>query len=230
MPSSDKDWQSVSFRASDQPTIAWIPKSKLDPASVRPALFPEVTPSVLAAREQGAQDLDVDALVEQARREGQAEGQAEAQRRFDAELADLRAQVKGTVDAFRRGLDRAELTADREALELAVMLAEHVLRQKLSVDFESLASALASGVEEVDGSEPLTILCATERLQPLMEQVSVLQARLGLAGLQLEPDGALSEGDFLLQRGDATVDMRLSRRLEHLEHLLKEAMGLESES
>jgi len=230
MPSSDKDWQSVSFRASDQPTIAWIPKSKMDPSAVRPALFPEVTPSVLAAQEQKAQEVDVGATVEQARREGHEQGRAEAQRRYEAELADLRAQVKGTVDAFRRGLDRAELTADREAVELAVMLSEHVLRQKLSVDFESIATALAAGVAEVDGDQPLTILCATERLQSLMEQVGVLQAQLGLAGIQLEPDGALSEGDYLLQRGDATVDMRLSRRLEHLKHLLMEAMGLETGS
>ncbi|MEM1026221.1 MAG: FliH/SctL family protein [Myxococcota bacterium] len=228
MPSSDKDWQSVSFRATDQPTIAWIPKERLDPSSVRPALFPEVTPSVLREKEAKTKEVDTGVAVEQARREGQAEGREEAQRRYEAELSDLRAQVRGTVDAFRRGLDRAEMTADREALELAAMLAEHVLRQKLSVDFEAIANALTSGLAQVDGTEPLTILCPTASLQPLMDQVGVLQARLGLAGVQLEPDGALADGDYLLQRGDATVDMRLSRRLEHLKHLLMEAMGLES--
>lgn len=227
MPTSDKAWQENAYRDGTPPSIALFRKGRVDPTEVQAAVFPEATPSVLAREAAEAEETDHETAKIRADQMGYQRGLQEAQRRFDARLDELRAQVKGSVEAFRRGLDQAEQRSDREAIELAVELAEHVLRQKLSVDFDAIATSLAGGVEGLEGLDPITVTARAEEAKLLEQNIGALQEAMGVAGVRIEVDESFAPGDYLLQRGDSTMDMRLKRRLHHLKTAILETTGMQ---
>jgi flagellar biosynthesis/type III secretory pathway protein FliH len=227
---SDLPWQ-VGFRAAEQPTIAWTPHRRLDPTQVEAVVFPDATQEArlmegLAPAEpepERDEGPDVAALTAEAERRGYERGRAEAETQHRRELDALRSQVKASLSAFRRGLDQAEVRADQEAIDLAVMLAEHLVRREMTGDFDAVASALAGAVPALEGMEPLTLVASAETAATLSTNLGELQQRLGVAGVQIEVSQHFGPADFILQRGDAAIDLRIEQRLTQLKKLLVSA-------
>lgn len=234
---SARSWHNVPFHAVEYPSIAWFPKDSLtDP--VEPLQLEDATEEARgrgrATEEEEPEVPDVDleaevvAIREMERKAGREEGAREADARYAEALDTFRTRIDGVVAAMRRGLDRAEADADRDAVRLGIQLAEHILRTKLVDDPDLVSSTLQTAVEDMPSPEPLGITCSPAQARLLRDNLSAVQEGLGTAALQLEVDDGLEDGDFLLRRGHQTVDGRLAPRLERLRHRLFEALGLDT--
>ena len=236
MPSSEPRGFQVPFHAAKYPRANRIPSESVGPGDVAPLVFPEVAPTrrTPAPSAPGAEpsletiEREMEAKLEVATRDAFQQGYARAKEESEAGLETLREQTRGAFDAFRRALERSEKDGARDAVDLAVLLAEHVLRRKLSVDVDALMSAIEPAAQALEGMEPLTVVCDAATGELLRSNLGALQERLEVAGVQVEVDDAFEPGDAVLQRGAATLDARLGGRLERLRSLLLEQLGLDS--
>jgi flagellar biosynthesis/type III secretory pathway protein FliH len=236
MPSSEPRGFQVPFHAAKYPRANRIPSDSLNPGDVAPLVFPEVKPTrrAPAAQDEGTEpslealEREMETKLEVATRDAFQQGYARAKEESEAGLETLREQTRGAFDAFRRALERSEKDGARDAVDLAILLAEHVLRSKLSVDADALMSALEPAGQSLEGMEPLTVVCDPATGELLRSNLGALQERLEVAGVQVEVDDSFEPGDAVLQRGASTLDARLGGRLEKLRALLLEQLGLDA--
>jgi len=236
MPSSELRGFQVPFHAAKYPRVNRLRSDDLRPGDVAPLTFPEAAPTrrpPLSAPDGEAPSLEalerqMEAKLEAASRDAFQKGYAQAKEESEAGLETLREQTGGAFDAFRRALERSEKDAARDAVDLAILLAEQVLRQKLTVDVDALMSALEPAAKALEGMEPLTVVCDPATGELLRSNLGVLQQRLEVAGVQVEVDESFELGDAVLQRGASTLDARVGGRLERLRELLLQQLGLES--
>jgi flagellar biosynthesis/type III secretory pathway protein FliH len=235
MPSSSSEggWK-VPFHAAKYPRACRVAASELRPGDFAPLVFPEVASTrrgVPAPAETGAPRADLErelaARLETETREAFQRGYAQAKEESDQGLESLREQTQGAFAAFRRALERSEAENARDAVDLAILLAEQVLRAKLPIDVDALGVSLAPAVAELEGLEPLTIMCDPATGELLRANMGALQQQLEIAGVQVEVDESFEPGDAVLQRGASTLDARISERLRRLRTVLLEQLGLE---
>ncbi|NJK89748.1 MAG: hypothetical protein HC923_10345 [Myxococcales bacterium] len=230
MPSSSYGW-SIPFHAAKHPKEALVPSTRAE-GRVEAAHFPDVsaTPGGPAPAETIAElERELQARMSAAHREGVQKGHAEAKAQHDRSLQELREQVQGAMATFRAALDRVEIESSREALEVAMGLAEHVLRQRLVSNPEALMSSLEPLAGALEGLEPMVVVCDPATGALLGRRLGELQQRLGVAGIQVEVDESFEAGDCVLQRGPSTLDARISGRLARLKELVAKELGFEGE-
>lgn len=234
MPSSSLSKWDVPFHAAKYPRSSRLSSNVLRPGDVTPLLFPEVSPSRHSAPVEAdektieAMERELEAKLEVATRDAFQRGYAQAKEESEAGLEELREQTRGAFDAFRRALERTERDNARDAVQLAVLLAEHIVRKQLTVDVDALMDSLKPAADELEGMEPLVIMCDPATGELLRSNLGLLQERLEVAGVQVEVDDAFDPGDAVLQRGAATLDARIGGRLSRLKGVLLEQLGLES--
>lgn len=233
MPSSSGSSWNVPFHAAKYPRSNRVPAEELRPGEIVPLAFPEVKHTrgvrVETSDEPSIASLEreFETKLEIATRDAFQQGYARAKEESEAGMETLREQTKGAFDAFRKALERSERDNARDAVDLAVLLAEQVVRQKLTVDVEAILNALEPAGKALEGMEPLVIMCDSATGELLRANLGVLQERLEVAGVQVEVDEAFDPGDAVLQRGAATLDARVGGRLERLKDILLEQLGLE---
>ncbi|MGF1510209.1 MAG: FliH/SctL family protein [Myxococcota bacterium] len=233
---SEIPWR-VPFRAA-RATTARLPKGRPDPARISPVEFPNLTEGhsqagPTAVFEPAARDdapaSSLEEAVLAAKEQGHREGHADAERAYKAQIDDLRAHMTATLEAFRHGLTQAEARANRDALDLALLLAEHLTRSRLRTDFEAMVMALKTNASALEGSEPITIIASPESSAVLQDHIEELEKEFETGGIHIESDASFGSGDFMLRRGNTNLDLRLQQRLEQLKKVLLRASGLEVE-
>jgi len=234
MPSSNRSSWAVPFHAAKYPRANRLTAESIQPGEVSALVFPEVRAS-RGQKVPGSDAPSLEALerefeskLEVANRDAFQRGYDCAKEESEAGLKLLQEQTKGAFEAFRKALERSERDNARDAVNLAVLLAESVLRKQLSVDVDALIESLVPSAEALEGMEPLVIICDASTGELLRNNLGVLQERLEVAGVQVEVDESFEPGDAVLQRGASTLDARVDGRLQRLKAALLEQLGLDS--
>ncbi|HVP29128.1 MAG TPA: FliH/SctL family protein [Myxococcota bacterium] len=145
-----------------------------------------------------------------AREEGYAAGRAELPW---SEAESLRTAIVALEHAAATlaALRRAELRAQRRAIvELAVALAEGVLRREVRADRDALAGVLERALAAVDAEDGVRLRLSARDLAALEAGHAPELARIAAQhGLSLQGDPSLSPGDLRLASPRSDVDARL---------------------
>ncbi len=144
------------------------------------------------------------------RREAFAAGQARARAECEAKSASVGEWMRAFEARFDAYLERLERHLNEQSLELAVRLAETLLRHSMP-DHEMLRSVMAETLEPIASSgrvkvrmhpDDAAIFAGSEKLPP------------SLAGrIELAPDSSLGRGDMMMEDGFGLLDARLSERI-----------------
>ncbi len=120
----------------------------------------------------------------------------------------------------------------RTVVELALTVAEKIVRRELRTDAAALASIVERALAQLDTEGPLRVAVSPADRDALETGAPELAERLAGAGAALEPDPGLERGDVVVDAGASQVDARipeLLRRLrEELETALADGDGMES--
>lgn len=214
-------------------TRAVVRSDRADAGSSQSVLFEEVgsSPAPAAAAPPPAPVIDDRQHKERlarAEKEALARGRAEGQREAMAENTKLSQRMEGAFEYLHQALAAAETAMTKDAVRLALMIAEKVVRRSLGQDLEALASSVAGAAESLENSaEPLRVLCDPATALRLRTQFADLAATLKVSAVEIQEDPKLAAGDFMLYRGSSTLDARLSARLERIERALVRELKLE---
>jgi flagellar biosynthesis/type III secretory pathway protein FliH len=164
--------------------------------------------------------------LEEAERRGYEKGLHEAQRAQVDFEGSVGRRFEGAVNALERALANAETAATKDAVRLAVMIAEKIVRRTLADDPEALAAAVADSAMHTEGTAPLKVVCDTQGAAKLRPQLDDLTRTLHLPKIEVEEDGRLATGDLMLYRGPTTLDARVQTRVQRIEQALWRELGL----
>jgi flagellar assembly protein FliH len=153
---------------------------------------------------------DLEAIGEQARREGHEQGLAEGRNAARAELDRQLQQLRTLCDALARPLADVDAAVERQLAELAMLVARGVLQAELRLHPEHLLKVVRKAI----GALP----AATTRIDIIVHPQSAALLREGLTeaderGWRIVEDAQLEPGDCRITGADSRIDARLETRL-----------------
>ena len=146
---------------------------------------------------------------EAARQEGYAEGVAAGREAGEREAREEAARTLASVVGALR--DHRRAVAD-EAADLAVAITRRVLPELAGAD--TLAGLVRTAAAELQAETPRAV-----RVRP--EDAGALAEALGGAGLTVEPDARLGEGQLILETEAGSAEIGLSARIDVLAEALR---------
>jgi flagellar assembly protein FliH len=153
---------------------------------------------------------ELEAIGEQARREGHQQGLAEGRKAARAELDRQLQQLRALCDALARPLADVDTSVERQLAELAMLVARGVLQAELHQHPEHLLKMVRKAI----GALP----AATARIDIIIHPQSAALLRDGLTeagerGWRIVEDPQLKPGDCRIAGADSRIDAGIETRL-----------------
>jgi flagellar assembly protein FliH len=191
----------------------------------------EGAPAQPAEAPPRAAPVDLDALRAAAFEEGRAAGRAELPW-HDAEA--LRHATSALLAAARAlaALRRQYLRDQRRAVvDLAVAIAERLLRRQVAARPDALAGVVERAIEAAGPERPLRLALSPQDLASVRDGQAVELAGLASEhGIELVADPSLARGDARAFAGRAVVDARVEDTIARVrEELVDAALGVGDE-
>ena len=155
---------------------------------------------------------------------GLAEGKEAQKAEYETQLSEL----SGAMNQLEQGVRASESNLSKEAVLLAMQIAEKVLRKSLAKEPAALAASVESFLGSADNEQPVRIHCHPDAVEALRNQMTQVAQRLQVTQWVVEADHELQAGDLLVGFGPATIDARITHRMERIEQSLFRELGLES--
>lgn len=153
---------------------------------------------------------ELEAIGEQARREGHEQGLAEGRKAARAELERQLQQLRALCDALARPLADVDAAVERQLAELAMLVARGVLQTELRLHPEHLLKMVRKAI----GALP----AATASIDIVVHPQSAALLRDGLTeaderGWRIVEDPQLRPGDCRISGADSRIDASIETRL-----------------
>lgn len=153
---------------------------------------------------------ELEAIGEQARREGHEQGLAEGRKAARVELERQLQQLRALCDALARPLADVDAAVERQLAELAMLVARGVLQTELRLHPEHLLKMVRKAI----GALP----AATASIDIIVHPKSAALLRDGLAeaderGWRIVEDTQLKPGDCRISGADSRIDASIETRL-----------------
>ena len=192
-----------------------------------PFVFAELTPvdpppaRVAVAAEPAVPEIDVDALRAAAWEEGHVAGREAARAELEPALAALRAAAVG-VDAER---ETVASQAERAAVELAVRIAEQVVRGAVEVAPERVLDAVSGALRRLIDRERIVVLVHPDDLALVRERTDEIISPLGgVEHCEVQADRRVARGGAIVRTTEGEVDATLATKLDRVRELLVEEL------
>ena len=153
---------------------------------------------------------ELEAIGEQARREGHEQGLAEGRKAARVELERQLQQLRALCDALARPLADVDAAVERQLAELAMLVARGVLQTELRLHPEHLLKMVRKAI----GALP----AATASIDIIVHPKSAALLRDGLTeaderGWRIVEDVQLKPGDCRISGADSRIDASIETRL-----------------
>lgn len=174
---------------------------------------------------RGAEQLVAEsrqAAHEEGRRDGYKAGLLAA----EAEAAAMRAEAEEILKAAKA--ERLHQLQDVQAdiAQLAVSIAEKIIRRRLGEDPELIAGIVADAISRMKNGETLRVRANPRDIPIIQDREDALVASVsGLKNLELIEDPGIAPGGCVVETGHGYIDARIDRQLELVEEALRAAVG-----
>ena len=148
---------------------------------------------------------------------GLRQGREEAQAQVDPVLARLAASL-GDLSSVRAGL-RAR--AERDTVQLALLIARRILHRELAVDDNSLNAIARVAFERLAASESCTLTVHPRFAAAIAAGLPADK----LSRIRIEPDPASAPGAMVFRTTDGIIDASVDSQLEEISRGLADRLG-----
>jgi flagellar assembly protein FliH len=146
---------------------------------------------------------------------------AVAEARADA-IEESREQIAAALDALEQAAagivavrDQTSQRVERDALELALALAEQIVAGALEVEPERVLDVVRGALRRLTDRQRITIVVNPDDAELLGEQLEALRGELGgLDEARIQSDRRVMRGGALVQTGEGTLDVQIATQLE----------------
>jgi flagellar assembly protein FliH len=158
-------------------------------------------------------DTDRRNAQEAGRRQGDQEARAELQPVMERLHASI-AEIVGMRSDLRR-------RAERDVVQLALLIAKRVLHRELSVDEGALTAIARVAFERLTHAESYTITVHPRFAPSVASALSASQT----GRVHIAPDPNCAEGTLIIRSADGVIDASVDAQLEEIERGLTDRLG-----
>lgn len=203
---------------SREPVVAPFAFEQLEPP--RPISLREIQDPIITAQ------AEAERIRETARAEGYADGQAtalaEARGQYAAALAALDQATAG-VDALREEIAAA---IERDAIELALQLAEKIVTGALAVETERIVDVVRGALRRLSDRRRVTILVNPDDLETIRTATDRLLTELGgIEHCEVQAERRISAGGAIVRTEEGQIDARVQTQLVRARELVELELG-----
>jgi flagellar assembly protein FliH len=148
--------------------------------------------------------------------EGRRQGEREARAELEPVMARLTASLAGIVD-LRPDLRRR---AERDVIDLALLIAKRVLHREISVDPEALTAIARVAFERLARSESWRITIHPHFAEAIRAAIPPRR----VSQMRVEPDPACALGTLIVHSSDGTLDASIDTQLDEISHGLTDRL------
>lgn len=161
-------------------------------------------------------------LRAEAREQGRREGLEAARRELEPAAQALAAALEEVAEERRRSTDVLE----REAVELALQLAEKVICGALEVQPERVLDVVRGALRRVVDRERVTVLVNPGDLELVRDAAGSLTGALGgMERLEIQEERRVPRGGCVLRTADGEIDARIGEQLSRARELMEAELG-----
>jgi flagellar assembly protein FliH len=153
--------------------------------------------------------------TERARRAGYQEGLGAGKKEALAEMEGLMRQLARSIEAVAGLKPRLRQEAEREVVQLALVIARRVLRREIQVDREAVLGLVKAAFENASSREVTLVRVHPAHAAQTAEYLRGIGAP---ETIEVQPDAALELGAVVVETGRGTVDASLETQLEEISH------------
>lgn len=175
----------------------------------------------LAAAQARAETAAAEALA-QAREEGFAAGLADA----EEHLAPLRTALAEAVRELERQVEQAAAETERQAVELAIAIAEKILHVALDADPALVVSVVTGALRRVASRESIVLDVNPADVEIVRAAADQIQSELGnVPHLEVAGERRVGRGGCVVRTIEGEIDARLDQQLERAAGTLRDAIA-----
>lgn len=161
-----------------------------------------------------AAHADAEQIRQQAWAEGETEGRAAAMAAMRAELEPSLQAVAGAAQALDAVREQVISELERDAVTLALRLAEQVVAGAIEVAPERIVDIAGVALRRIRDREHVTLVVNPADLELMSDSVTRLQAELGgIANLNVQSDRRVGRGGVLARTEEGEIDASIETQL-----------------
>jgi flagellar assembly protein FliH len=162
-------------------------------------------------------------LREHARAEGERMGYAAGLERAAAEQRPVLEALAQTLEGARRVAAEQAVTLERDAVDLALRLAEKILAGTVKADPDRVLEVIRGGLRRLTERHTVTIVVSEDSVDRVRAALDGLRGELGgLQHCEVQGDRRVDAGGALIRTVDGEIDLTLSTQLERARELAAE--------
>ena len=186
------------------------------------AALDDETIATLRAALQSETAESAELLRTEAREQGRREGLEAARLELQPAAQALAAALDEVAEERRRSTDVLE----REAVELALQLAEKVICGALEVQPERVLDVVRGALRRVVDRERVTVLVNPGDLELVRDAAGSLTGALGgMERLEIQEERRVPRGGCVLRTADGEIDARIGEQLQRARELMEAELG-----
>jgi flagellar assembly protein FliH len=156
--------------------------------------------------------------------EARAAAIAESRAQTSAALAALQEAVVA-IDTLR---DQTSQRVERDAVELALALAEQIVAGALEVEPERILDVVRGALRRITDRHRITIVVSPDDAELLVEALDTLRGELGgLDEATVQSDRRVARGGALVRMDEGTLDVQIASQLERARAVVAEELARE---
>lgn len=178
------------------------------------------------AQEGAAQEAELlkQQSAEQGYNDGFAKGQQEGTLQAKQELINKVWGVDILTSAAFDVKKEIIISAEKEIIELAIVIAENILRQKLDVEPELMRKIAKSAIDQLNEKEDIKIIVNPALVNNFYEYVEELKEEIrGLKTVKITEDKTIPKDGVIVESPESRIDGRLATRMSEItKNLMRE--------
>ncbi len=183
-------------------------------------------PRDAAARELAAARLQAAEIREQARSEGLAAGRREGIEQGRGEVANAAAALMEAFRGVGEVRDQTAAAVERDAVELALLLAGKVIVATLQIRPELVVEVVQGALRRVAGQRRISLIVNPADLETVRAALGDLQSQsAAVEQWDLQPDARVPAGGALVRTAEGEVDVTVETQLERAREVVAAELG-----
>lgn len=176
----------------------------------------------LTAAEQAKDQIHAEAH-QTGNQSGYQAGYSAGKQAIDEELRQLRLETQQQLEQAKAQKQQIIEDAETEIVELALVIAEKVIRNQAAIDSQMVKSAVQAALGKVADREEVVVKVNPMDLDEVISVQEQLRAQdQGIKRFKVISDPLISQGGCVIETAFGTVDGRIERQLSEIKEALLE--------
>lgn len=183
--------------------------------------------ALIAQAQQRAIELISDAaanaqeIEDAARATGFESGQADGQAAAGAEVEEMLATMRGLVDVARAERHKIIAGAEPEILRLAMLLAEKIVHQQISLDPGVVVSMARAAIARLVNRETVTVRVNPADIETVRDHKDRMMANTDVEHLRVVEDQRVDRGGVVMETESGTIDAKIATQIREARRVLQ---------